>query len=107
MDTHLDDTARAELLCYLVVGQLIAMARTGEWLRTDHLIESARSWLASNGAACEWPERLELAEASRVLAPNVLALPPFRDSRLLANCSRTDGDWITAYRSCAAFMTSA
>jgi hypothetical protein len=41
---NLDDEARAELLCYLVVGQLAARARTGEWLRTDHLVESTRIW---------------------------------------------------------------
>ncbi|WP_284692628.1 hypothetical protein [Paraburkholderia terrae] len=34
-----DDEARAEMLCYLVVGELVAMARTGDWLRTDHLVE--------------------------------------------------------------------
>ncbi|MCX4156174.1 MULTISPECIES: hypothetical protein [Paraburkholderia] len=38
MKSNLDDEARAELLCYLVVGQLVARARTGEWLRTDHLV---------------------------------------------------------------------
>ncbi|CAE6945994.1 hypothetical protein R69608_05523 [Paraburkholderia nemoris] len=47
---RLDDEARAELLCYLVVAQLVARARTGEWLRTDHLVESTRIWLAGNGA---------------------------------------------------------
>jgi hypothetical protein len=40
---HLDDQARAELLTYLLVGQLIAMARTGVWLGTNHLIESRRT----------------------------------------------------------------
>ena len=42
---NLDDDARAELLCYLVVGQLVAMARTGAWLRTDHLVDSACIWI--------------------------------------------------------------
>jgi hypothetical protein len=41
----LNDEVRAELLCYLVIGELVAMARTGSWLRTDHLVESSRSWL--------------------------------------------------------------
>lgn len=30
----LDDEARVELLCYLVVAQLVARARSGDWLRT-------------------------------------------------------------------------
>jgi hypothetical protein len=36
------DEARAELLGYLVVAEVVAMARTGEWLHTDHLVESGR-----------------------------------------------------------------
>ncbi|WP_233886963.1 hypothetical protein [Paraburkholderia flagellata] len=52
MTRPLDVEARAELLCFLVAGQLFAFAREGVWLRTDHLIELAQIWLASNGA--EW-----------------------------------------------------
>jgi hypothetical protein len=29
-----DDEARAGLLCYLVVGEPVSMARTGNWLNT-------------------------------------------------------------------------
>ena len=54
--TKLDDEAKAELLTFLVVGQLFAFARSGEWLRTDHLIKSSQMWLSSNGAACDWLE---------------------------------------------------
>lgn len=49
----LDAETKAELLTFLVVGQLFAFARVGEWLRTDHLIKSAQMWLSSNGAACD------------------------------------------------------
>jgi len=45
-----DDEARAEMLCYLVVGELVAMARTGDWLRTGQLVELARLWMHANGA---------------------------------------------------------
>lgn len=61
----LDEEARAELLCYLVVGQIIAVSRTGEWLRTDHLVESIRIWLASNGAEASWSERFQLGALSQ------------------------------------------
>ena len=64
----LDDEARVELLCFLVVGQLFAYVREGVWLRTDHLIESAQIWLSSNGAECDWLERAKLVEASRMIA---------------------------------------
>jgi hypothetical protein len=46
---ELDDETKAELT-FLVVGQLFAFARSGEWLRALHLIESAQIWLSSNGA---------------------------------------------------------
>ncbi|MCP3710035.1 hypothetical protein M3I54_24145 [Paraburkholderia sp. CNPSo 3274] len=64
----LDDEARTELLCFLVVGQLFAFAREGVWLRTDHLIESVQICLRSNNAECDWLERARLVEASRVIA---------------------------------------
>lgn len=37
--SNFDDEAHAELLCYLVVLQLVARVRTGGWLRTDHAVE--------------------------------------------------------------------
>jgi hypothetical protein len=93
----LDDAARAELLCYLVVGQLVAHARAGEWLRTGHLVESARIWLASNGANCDWHERVTLSRASAELAPAFLSVPLLRDDGQLARLF-TDG-WRLDYRS--------
>jgi hypothetical protein len=76
-----DAEACAELLCYLVVGQLVAMARSGNWLQTDHLVESARIWMASNGAHCDWLQRARLAQESVELA--LLFSPEFQDSAAL------------------------
>ncbi|HKR44540.1 MAG TPA: hypothetical protein VJU59_33530 [Paraburkholderia sp.] len=73
--TNLDEEAKAELLTFLVVGQLFALARTGEWLRTDHLIKSSQMWLSSNGATCNWLERAQLVAACRVVAIKALDLP--------------------------------
>jgi hypothetical protein len=95
--SNLDDEARAELLSYLVVAQLVGHSRTGEWLRTDHLVESTRIWLASNGGACDWLERIDLADASIDLAPDFLTLPGFAESTELAGLF-TDG-WRLDYRS--------
>ncbi len=66
-----DNTARPELLCYLVVAELVAMARTGEWLRTDHLVESGRIWCNANGARFDWQERISLRQIAAELAPPV------------------------------------
>lgn len=67
-----DEEARAELLCYLVVAELVARARTGEWLRTDHLVESGRIWCKANGAHLDWQERILLGQIAAGLAPHVM-----------------------------------
>ncbi|PRX32227.1 hypothetical protein B0G75_104246 [Paraburkholderia sp. BL18I3N2] len=88
-----NDDARAELLCYLVVAQLVAMARTGEWLRTDHLVESGRIWCKANGAHFDWQERIALGQIAAEMAPQVMEtfgltrerslVPLFRDGWML------------------------
>ena len=65
---NLDEAARAELLCDLVVSQLIARIRTGAWLRIDQRIESVRVWLAANGGFCDWIERAALCDISIEIA---------------------------------------
>jgi hypothetical protein len=91
------DEARAELLCYLVVGELVATARSGKWLRTDHLVESTRIWLKANGANCEWQDRVHLARMAAELAPRMLATFALTTERALAPLF-TDG-WMLDYRS--------
>ncbi|NYH12978.1 hypothetical protein [Paraburkholderia bryophila] len=92
-----DDEARAELLCYLVVAQLIAQARTGAWLRTDHLVESMRIWLAGNGADANWENRVRLGVLSETIALEFAEQPRFASAAELAKLF-TDG-WRLDYRS--------
>ena len=109
--SYFDDEARAELLTYLVVGELVAMARTGDWLRTDHLVESARIWLKSNGARCDWQDRVAVAHAASTIAPTILASFRIQTEKELASLF-ADG-WLLDYRSpvvcdiheaCAAYL---
>ncbi|MFM0178738.1 hypothetical protein PQR52_09745 [Paraburkholderia aspalathi] len=93
----LDDEARAELLCYLVIAQLVGTARGGDWLRTDHLVESTRIWLAANGAKANWSERVRLGSLSEKVALGLAALPGLNDAEYLAKLF-TDG-WRLDYRS--------
>ncbi|MBB4513931.1 hypothetical protein [Paraburkholderia fungorum] len=93
----LDDEARAELLCYLAIAQLVARARGGDWLRTDHLVESTRIWLAANGANAGWRERVRLGALSERIALGLAGLPDFNDAQYLARLF-TDG-WRPDYRS--------
>jgi hypothetical protein len=74
----------ADLLCYLVVSQLVCHAQTGEWLRTHHLVESSRVWVASSKAECGWIERVEIGLMSAGLASQFLAFPMFNDTAALA-----------------------
>ncbi len=75
----------------------MAHARTHEWLRTDHLVESTRIWLASNGATANWSERVHLASLSEKVAIDFAGLPLFVDTAFLAKLF-TDG-WRLDYRS--------
>lgn len=77
----LDAGERADLLCFLVLAQLIGHASTGDWLRTDHVVEATRLWVASNSAECEWLERANLARMSVAIAPQFLVFPYFRDAK--------------------------
>jgi hypothetical protein len=67
-----DDEARAELLCYLVIGELVSMARTGDWLNTRHLVELGHIWMNANGTQCDWLERVEIARTAAELAPDII-----------------------------------
>jgi len=95
--TGLDEEARAELLCYLAIAQLVSRARSGNWLRTDHLVESTRIWLAGNGAKANWSERVQLGTLSEKIALDLTGLPGLADTEYLAKLF-TDG-WRLDYRS--------
>lgn len=95
----LDDEARTELLCFLVVGQLFIFAREGVWLRTDHLIEAVRIWLRSNSAECDWLVRARLVEASRVIAGQESARPFPKDDADLHQLFNLRTGWFLDHRS--------
>ncbi|CAD6529080.1 hypothetical protein LMG27952_02259 [Paraburkholderia hiiakae] len=95
---RLDDETKAELLAFLVVGQLFAFARSGVWLRTIHLIESAQIWLSSNGAECDWLERAQLVEACRVVALKALDLPFPQAEADLVQLFNLNRGWFLDYR---------
>ncbi|CAH2903159.1 MAG: hypothetical protein PCALPYG88_6377 [uncultured Paraburkholderia sp.] len=80
----LPSKTQVELLCYLVVAQLIARARTGGWLRTDHFAESMHIWLNANGAQVDWLERIYFKSLSEIVASDFGNLPHFADEARLA-----------------------
>ncbi|MFM0414769.1 hypothetical protein [Paraburkholderia aromaticivorans] len=77
-----DDDARAEMLCYLVIGELVAKARTDE---------------TANGAKCDWQDRVALAQNAAEFAPKVLASFQIATEQSLTPLF-ADG-WMLDYRS--------
>lgn len=97
MNSNLDDEARAELLTFLAVSQLIARAIKREWLSDAHLQESACIWCASNGARCSVEESMRIADVSEELAREFVQMAPMRDlSKLKALFTN---EWRLDYRS--------
>ncbi|WP_091789826.1 hypothetical protein [Paraburkholderia steynii] len=93
----LDDEARTELLCYLVVSQLLSRIRTDDWLRTDHFVECSRIWSQANTASLNWFESVRLRQLSVELASSIWAIEMLRDAQELT--SLFTGGWRLDYRS--------
>jgi len=64
--------ARTHLLCYLVASALASYALTKTW-RVEHVVESARIWLARNMKSASWLERLMLGQMALKLSREHLA----------------------------------
>ncbi|MFP3703361.1 hypothetical protein SB783_05110 [Paraburkholderia sp. SIMBA_009] len=96
---RIDEESKAELLTFLVVGHLVAIARSGEQLRTDHLIEASRLWLQSNGGECDWFECAKIVEASREVVGQVIAKPHPKDEEQLMRLFNLNAGWFLDYRS--------
>lgn len=59
--------ARTHLLCYLVASALASHALTNTW-RVDHVVESARIWLARNMMSASWLDRLMIGQMALKLS---------------------------------------
>ena len=59
--------ARTHLLCYLVASALASYALTKTW-RVEHVVESARIWLARNKMSASWLDRLMLGQLALKLS---------------------------------------
>jgi hypothetical protein len=72
---NLDLHARAELLTYLVASHFVARQVTGEWLSSDHVVESTKIWLAANGGGADILQRVMLASRAREIAEQIELVP--------------------------------
>jgi hypothetical protein len=73
---NLDLRARAELLTYLVASHFVARQATGEWLESDHVVESTTMWLTANGGGADVIERVMLASRAREIAEQIELISP-------------------------------
>jgi len=64
--------ARTHLLCYLVASALASHALTKTW-RVEHVVESARIWLARNMMSASWLDRLMLGQMALKLSREQLS----------------------------------
>lgn len=84
---RLNDEARCDLLCHLVVVQLIEHARSGKWPRAAQIAESIRLWFGSDRVRTTRTEQVMLARTATALAPAFLQQPAFRDIATLSRLS--------------------
>jgi hypothetical protein len=81
---NLHHAARCDLLCYLVIGQLVEHARSRAWLCPARLAESMRYWLSTNRLSATRAGQRQLARRSVALASGLQRQPPLRDPAILA-----------------------
>jgi hypothetical protein len=61
------DSARADLLCFLVAIAAASYALHQEW-RVDHVVECCRRWLKKNELKMHWLERVRMGQLALKIA---------------------------------------
>ncbi|MFM0741082.1 hypothetical protein PQQ51_27890 [Paraburkholderia xenovorans] len=61
------DSARPELLCFLVAIAAASYALTEEW-RVDHVVECCRRWLDKNRVTMHWLDRVRIGQLALKIA---------------------------------------
>src|SRR5258705_6713226 len=61
------DSARPELLCFLVAIAAASYALTQEW-RVDHVVECCRQWLGKADVTMHWLDRVRIGQLALKIA---------------------------------------
>ncbi|MFM0031887.1 hypothetical protein PQR70_37335 [Paraburkholderia madseniana] len=61
------DSARPDLLCFLVAIAAASYALTNDW-RVDHVVDCCRSWLKKNRLKMHWLDRVRLGQLALKIA---------------------------------------
>nr|WKF60858.1 hypothetical protein HUO10_005380 [Paraburkholderia busanensis] len=109
-------SARADFLCFLVIGQMIARVRSGVWLPAARRDELLLIWslACTQQEVSEYVDAAELGALSEVIADALASVPHMRDlatvTGLFADGGRLDYrvDRVQSlYRICAARLATA
>jgi hypothetical protein len=61
------NSARPDLLCFLVAIAAASYALTQEW-RVDHVVQCCREWLRKHGVAMHWLDRVRIGQLALKIA---------------------------------------
>ncbi|HEV3422979.1 MAG TPA: hypothetical protein VG105_04180 [Paraburkholderia sp.] len=61
------ESARPDLLCFLVAIAAASYALTQEW-RVDHVVKCCRHWLEKNQLTMHWPDRVRIGQLALKIA---------------------------------------
>jgi hypothetical protein len=61
------ESARPDLLCFLVAIAAASYALTNEW-RVDHVVQCCRQWLKKNRLKMDWPDRVRIGQLALKIA---------------------------------------
>ena len=84
---RLNHEAQCDLLCHLVVRQLVEYAASHTWLRAAHVAESIRLWHGTHRTYATQVEQIRLARMAATLAPLFERQQTYRNAALLAELS--------------------
>ncbi|WP_176060157.1 hypothetical protein [Paraburkholderia sp. BCC1876] len=90
MSYVLNDCARIDCLCFLVIGQLIARVKTGIWLHSDRIAQLLLIWSAGRREHGE-VEFSVLDEPSESIAADLLNIPDLQDIETLTKLFSSKG----------------
>ncbi|ACC73860.1 hypothetical protein PPMP20_29645 [Paraburkholderia phymatum] len=88
---RLEDGQRTELLCHLVVEQLLSRAGTGKWLELGRVVECIQRWTQTKGLAPDWMEGARLGELSGPLASDLWQIRHLRSTTRISSLRDLQG----------------
>ncbi|MEX3936662.1 hypothetical protein AB4Y32_33645 [Paraburkholderia phymatum] len=102
---RLDDRQLIELLCHLVVEQLLSRAIAGIWLIPESLVECIQRWAKMKGVSPGWLEATRIGQLSEQLAFDLWKIQhlrgPTRITRFFDVQGMLDSDSPFVERMCA------